>query len=388
MKTLYNIKAGFVLAAFLLLAVLSSCKKETGTVVPVDLSLSKNPLPMKGGSQFVNIQAEGLWVLTSADQWLTVVTPSGVGSTNSAIIKASENANDDDRETVLTLSSETGAKEFTLIQRGRVSEEIANVGWLELPATNVEDGLGLFTHYMTIDSKRIRNYTYYWDYGDLVARWVAYPLNQALRGNGSRSDEWGLDPLLPRSQQPVIINQAYGIGYARGHQIPSADRLYHDANVQTFYGTNMTPQEYNFNGGTWAKLEQQVRDWSFQCDTLYVVTGCLSKDAVRHGTDADGKLVAVPTHYFKALLAKPKTKGLGYSGYMGAGFLFENQEKYASNYTNSIDFKRWLSTVALSIDALEEATGIDFFVNLSKPLGQEQYAALEAELPSTQAWWW
>lgn len=129
-------------------------------------------------------------------------------------------------------------------------------GWMELPAMPQTDGLRQFTHRMTVSGRSMRNFSYCWDYDALVSHWVAYPLNAALIGSGSRSNEWGLDPLLSEAEQPVLYS-AYkgGWGYARGHQIPSADRLSRAANVQTFYGTNMTPQDYDFNGGLWASLE-------------------------------------------------------------------------------------------------------------------------------------
>ena len=66
----------------------------------------------------------------------------------------------------------------------------------------------------------------------------------------------------------------YYKNYSRGHQIPSADRTATDElNSQTFYASNITPQNGDFNGGIWASLEGKIRENMCQ-DTLYVVTGC------------------------------------------------------------------------------------------------------------------
>ena len=42
----------------------------------------------------------------------------------------------------------------------------------------------------------------------------------------------------------------------------------------------------------------------------------------------------------------------------------------------------------MSIDALEEKLGIDLFVNLPAVIGKSAAAAVEAEDPKTQQWWW
>ena len=42
----------------------------------------------------------------------------------------------------------------------------------------------------------------------------------------------------------------------------------------------------------------------------------------------------------------------------------------------------------MSVDRLEEITGIDFFVNLPAKLGDDQAAAIEAADPSKSSVWW
>ena len=246
--------------------------------------------------------------------------------------------------------------------------------WLELPATSAEDGHTFMHHTMYFGSQETRSYSLYWDSENMVARWVAYPLYRKAIGYGTRSDKWGLDPLLPRNEQPVLATSytsSDGKSYDRGHQIPSADRLSYESNAKTFYFTNMTPQLNDLNGGIWSELENVVRIWAkrSETDTLYVVTGCTVDDSKTYVKDNDGKQITVPTHYYKALLRV-------YQGnYNAIGFWLEHK-KYSSS---KID-----KSIAVSIDKLEELTGENFFVNLPDAM----QTAVEAKDPATDDWWW
>ena len=42
----------------------------------------------------------------------------------------------------------------------------------------------------------------------------------------------------------------------------------------------------------------------------------------------------------------------------------------------------------MSVDKLEEMTGIDFYVNLPAKVGEEQAARIEATVPENVALWW
>lgn len=71
--------------------------------------------------------------------------------------------------------------------------------------------------------------------------------------------------------------------YSRGHLCASYDRTYSlEANKQTFYYSNMSPQSTAFNTGFWTKFEQSIKapngknDFVHKLgdnDTLYVVKG-------------------------------------------------------------------------------------------------------------------
>ena len=251
-------------------------------------------------------------------------------------------------------------------------------GWMELPATD-DSNLYFVAHKSTANASG-RNYSYYWDADALVARWVAYPLNPDIIGTGTRTDKWAEDNALPNGVAQPILKKAFNpSSYSRGHQIASADRLRYADNVQTFYYTNMTPQESKFNGGVWNSVEQKVRSWSGKFDTLYVVTGCVVEGSTKYAFDNSGKRVKVPVGYYKALLGYDKSQKKGITsqtgGYTGIGFYFDHFGSYTSSaYMNQ----------SMTIDALEELVGVDFFVNLPAAVGEEK--ANKAE--STMDTWW
>mgnify|MGYP003307717185 CR=1 FL=1 len=246
--------------------------------------------------------------------------------------------------------------------------------WMELPATD-DDAYGYYSHSFTMKDKVYRNYSFAWSQKDLVSVWVAYPLNKTYTDKVvDRTDAFKYDPILgkDKSSNP---GTGYAGDYARGHQLPSADRLCcREANEQTFYGTNIAPQLDEHNEGIWANLEDKVRSVANASDTTYVVTGCTVADATEFSTDTDGKKITIPTAFFKAVLVYKKGAEQEWTS---AGF-FTEHKKYSSND---------LKPISMTIDELEEKTGLDFFVNLAGKIGKDEAAAIEAADPSESSVW-
>ena len=360
--------------------IFSSCKQEE---IPEVLSVATRSQAglAKGGYTFVEINAPGEWTLSidfnGQPEWATLTQTTGKGVHNGVILSYDKNEGEEQRFLTLILNGVKNSVSCNFVQLSSiVNVQVVPdpVGqWLELPKMEDQNHL-FFTHYFTHRSAKTRNYSYYWDVENLVAQWVAYPLNDGLAGSGSRTDDWGLDPKLPRNMQPVLFKGFRG-GYDRGHQLPSADRLTKEANVQTFYGTNMTPQMGSLNQKGWAALEGNVRDWSRQFDTLYVVTGCLVEGSTKVAYDNDNKAVTVPTAYFKALLGYKKdlTIATSTAGYMAIGFYYPH-EAYSGDHMEK----------AMTIDELERKTGMDFFVNLPPKVGQ----SIADKVESVKDSWW
>lgn len=399
-----------MICAGVVMLALSSCGsggKED--VLPPTVEVKTTMIEAEGRSQYIYVKASSPWkiTLTSVDggapvDWIIAAPSSGSGSTD-VTLNVAANESEQERSAVLTVENSAGKASKTISQKGKKSEikpdpdptpepKPNETGWLELPS--VPAGTDFFTHSMTIGSVKTRNYSFIWDYDNLVAPWVAYPLSRWNVGTGSRSDAWGLDPLLDEDKQPVLHFRGYSVGnsgrYDRGHQLPSADRPniigadpQKNPNAMTFYGTNMTPQLNGFNGGIWANLEGKVRSWAKGSDTLYVVTGCVvdypKGETVKYALDNNGKKVTVPTGYYKVVLRYMKSSTFGYSGYSACAVWLDHKV-YS---TKTID-----SSYSMSVDDLEKRLNIDFFVNLPAKVGEETTARIEAEEPKDVAWWW
>ena len=363
----------------------------TASIVPRSTSL-----PAEEGSVWVDVSAKGDWLITleytdTEGGWATITPETGTGKRSDVRLKVQANAGEDTRSVKLNLQTEGGqTASATIVQYGAGGSQgqvgsygydvaPAALDWLELPATVPGDGRELLIHdmaggkYKSKAVSGVRNWSCYWDYDDYESLWVAYPLNNSLRGSGGRSTAWCYDALLPSSIQPDIRNGSYGGGWTRGHQLPSADRLSPEsANISTFAPTNLTPQDYDFNSGIWLGLENAVRNYAGKSDTLYVVTGALFDSSSRYSGSNSGFRVKVPTHYFKALLYKG-TSSYATDGYMMAGFIYPHDSSIANQ-----EYKNYIC----SIDRLEEQTGIDFFPNLAVKIGKEAADQLEAATPS------
>jgi endonuclease G len=254
--------------------------------------------------------------------------------------------------------------------------------WLELPEMSAADGLDFFSRTCTLDGKTVRNYSFYWDYTNRVSHWVAYPLCSVYLGNSGRSEAWGYDPFLPAAKQQNVSG-GYKEGdngwYTRGHQLPSADRTANSIlNQTTFYGTNITPQDNDFNGGVWMSLEEKIRTWAKNSDTLYVVTGCVTKGAKHYVLDRSNFRVTVPAAYYKAVLRYSKNSTQGRGGFMAAAFWYDH-ENYPRTFSKS---------ESLSVAALEEKLGYKLFVNLDEVVGEDVANSIKSEIPATVSWWW
>lgn len=376
-----------------------SCEKQLKGDIAV--SVARSEADSGAGSHIVTVRAEGEWFLSlyfadGAEPWAELSETQGSGNSSRVILKYGENTSYSLRSVMLILTSAGQDVSCTFVQDGIPSEEdpdpdpggggesdpSAAPGWMELPAMSEEDGLRFVTHDMTVGGIRTRNYSLYWDKDNLVAHWVAYPLNNWTIGTEDvgRTDAWGYDPEIPRDEQPRLDRGFGGNGYDRGHQIPSADRQNRASNRETFYFSNMTPQiGAGFNQNIWAKFEETVRSWAGRSDTLYVVTGCIVDGSTKHVDDNDGEAVTVPVAYYKVLLRYQRNSTIGYSNYAGAAFYLEHRKYSETNVTQEM---------SMSIDALEELTGIDFFVNLPAQIGETAAANVERQSPASVGWWW
>ena len=390
-------------------ALLLSCDK----VKPEEIHLSVEILPSpvvdaKADQVFVSVKSNSSWTAAVTDEagespvdWARLSAFSGEGDKNLRLSYDGNPSEDQSRKVRVTVVSGDKTAFAVLEQRGsgvRPPEpedpeipsetDLSKTGWMELPAMNDPD-LEYYTHSFKMGGRTYRNYSFGWSREDYTALWVAYPLCRLYTsGNVGRSEDWNFDPLLGALWSPAPFD-GYAGSYDRGHQVPSADRqCCYEANAQTYYGTNIVPQSNPHNTGIWQNLETKVRTIANNSDTTYVVTGVMIAGTKQYTTDStkdkdkvtrpksELKTLPVPTHFFKALLRYSKSSTLGQ--WNAAAFYLEHR-----SYSENIGKQH-----SMSIDELEEITGIDFFVNLPAAVGEEQAAKIEAVDPATSSVWW
>ena len=384
-------------AAFALL--LTSCDpSDTGASEEFSVSLKNAKVSSDAGTQFLDVKCSGDWTLALVSEgkedvdWASLSVESGTGNKTNVRFTYKTNSTDADRSLKIYLDNGSKSVYCTFTQYAgeyRPDDEpdkeddkpqagqtdLSKMDWMELPVMD-NPNLGYYTHSFMMNGKSYRNYSFGWSQKDRVALWVAYPLSKLYtNGSAGRTNAWALDPLLGNDSAAPF--SGYAGDYARGHQLPSADRqCCYDANAQTFYGTNMTPQLNAHNEGIWSSLESKVRNIANSSDTTYVVTGVIVSDSSLKETDSYGASVTVPDAYFKVLLRYSKSSTLGQ--WNAAAFYLEHRK-----YSESLGKQH-----SMSVDELEEITGIDFFANLPAKLGESQAAKIEAAVPADVALWW
>ena len=242
--------------------------------------------------------------------------------------------------------------------------------FLELPEQTSD--LRCYSHSFTLGGATYRNYTFGWDSSRRLSRWVAYPLCGFYTKAGvKRTEAWGYDPDVPSDEQPELFFSYRG-SYDRGHQLPSADRLVcREANAQTFYFTNITPQRDVLNQGLWNDIETRVRSWAASSDTLYVVSGCVGEMA--SVKDAAGNSCPVPEAYYKAILRYSKT-----SGFNGLGIYVGHAGTFPEALTGSM---------VMSLSELEGKLGYGLYVNLGEAVGEDEVRRIKSENPLSIRFW-
>ena len=380
------------------MVLITSCSVFSDGGSEFSISIKNESVSPVKGQQFVSVKCSDAWTLGLFDDednivdWAELSAYSGAGDKGNVILSYNSNNQEVSRRLRIVLSNGSRSVECSMLQYAQgaqpepedpdgpdspgTGDNLAKAGWMELPAMN-NPNLGYYNHHFKMNGKSYRNYSFGWSQKDRVALWVAYPLcTLYTNGNAGRTEAWQLDPLLGENSAAPF--GGYAGNYDRGHQLPSADRqCCYEANAQTYYGTNMTPQLPGLNQKIWAKLEDKVRGYANASDTTYVVTGCIVNSSSKTEKDSYGNKVTIPDAYFKAILKYSKSSTLG--AWNAIAFYFQHKEYSESNVGKQH---------AMSIDKLEEITGLDFFVNLPAKLGEDKAAKIEAADPTASEMWW
>lgn len=197
-----------------------------------------------------------------------------------------------------------------------------------------------------------------------IPNWVAWELTpEKLVERESRTNKFLPDPDLPEAEA-VTTNDYKGAGMDRGHLCPAGDNRWHwKAMQESFYMTNICPQDHNLNRGDWKELEEKCRRWAQKEGKIYIVCGPILYKQ-KHRTIGKQHKVTVPEAFFKVVLCADSRPP------RAIGFIYKN----ASG-------NRPLDSYVNSVDEVERITGIDFFPALPDKIEQK----VEAEY-DLKAW--
>lgn len=208
-----------------------------------------------------------------------------------------------------------------------------------------------------------------------IPRWVYECITlENLSGDLTRSNtssRMSADDRIAPIHQAESDDYKY-TGFDRGHMAPAADYTSEPAHRDaTFLMTNICPQDSSLNRYYWKRIEDSARDLLATAARVHVITGPLFLPKQAHngkwyvsyqviGENPAEEPVAVPTHFFKVIIAE-------YDSWC---------EPYALIVPNErIDSSTPLSEVAVPIAAVEKAAGFlisEFLRNqlhISKSLG-------------------
>lgn len=192
------------------------------------------------------------------------------------------------------------------------------------------------------------------------AEWVAYELTrEEVLANTERTDNFREDPFVATGS--ATLDDYYRSGYDRGHLAPAGDMGFSvEAMSESFYLSNISPQDQTFNRGVWRELEEDVRDWAVANERLYVVTGPVFGENPKKIGPSE---VTVPTYYYKVLLdyQEPEIKAIA--------FLLPNRATTEPP-----------EAFVESVDNVEAYTGLDFFPALPDDLEALLEAKVRPEL--------
>ena len=176
------------------------------------------------------------------------------------------------------------------------------------------------------------------------AEWVAYELKKGRFASHDFERPYFIEDPKVKTGSADWRNYRKS-GYDKGHLCPAGDMKFSKAAFdETFFTSNISPQDHDFNSGIWNNLEQKVRYWANKYEGLYVITGGVLEDGLQSIGTED---VAIPEYFYKVLVSNVNGR------YKMIGFLLPNE-----------DSEKPLYEFVVSVDEIEKKTGINFFPKL------------------------
>lgn len=209
---------------------------------------------------------------------------------------------------------------------------------------------------------RRKGYTLSYNADYKTPQWVAWELTKKeTKGKEGRTDKFLPDPNVLGAK--AYTSDYTKSGYDRGHMAPAADMKWsRQAMEESFYLSNICPQNPNLNRGDWNDLEEKSRQWAKKHGAIYIACGPIY-DTKRPKRIGNNK-VAVPDAFYKVVLINGKKNP------QAIGFIFPNKAGHKA-----------LKKYIVSVDSVEKRTNIDFFPALPDEIENRIEAQLVQELP-------
>jgi endonuclease G len=215
--------------------------------------------------------------------------------------------------------------------------------------------------------------------------WVQYRLTAAHSADNTyeRTDSFEADGVVPPMSRAVLDDyEDLGGDYVRGHMAPAEDmRWSRSAEDESNRLTNIAPQiGSTYNGSVWKTLENRVRDWVMDREDLTIICGPVFEargrvEAIARQPETDrqmlfnvigGNDVAVPTAFFKIVVDMRNAQNPDV-----LAFLIPHMQTERGP-------ERDIETYLVSVDEIEEATGLDFLTALPETV-QEAVESVTAQ---------
>lgn len=166
---------------------------------------------------------------------------------------------------------------------------------MEWPAVSDDAQVFVHTGYATLYNRET-----------MIPDWVAWELtaDEVNPPEKVRGEElFRFDPNTKGKRTAYREDYRNNDGWQRGHMAPKADmRWSTEAYEESFYMSNICPQNGTLNSGDWANTESLARRMATRYGSVYVVCGPII-GTNRYGTLGEHKVV-IPDAFFKAMLLK------------------------------------------------------------------------------------
>lgn len=174
-------------------------------------------------------------------------------------------------------------------------------------------------------------YTASYNHRTLVPDWVAWELTaEEVDGTNEGDYSFSRDPdvAFPKASREDYSRS----GWDKGHMAPRADMKWScKALEESYYFTNVCPQNHEMNSQAWRKIEELTRRMARRHGSVLVVCGPLYTSHA-HGTIGNAA-VQVPDAFYKALAVNTA------EGWQTVGYVVDNspQNGAPQRYAVSVD---------------------------------------------------